>query len=1148
MTVGGSALLWLLLLTSGLLGASEHCPTVATRVLNSKPRIVIYSHSEYEAGESYDSRANCLYNGGAPEPAGYWWRITFEKIELETSSTFQRCKYDNLTVMYMLNGARETRVLCGRHSNLVLLTDAPFTLRFVSDSSVNMRGFKVYYEQVSPVEAAAMIRRNEISPVFRTTGARGSCSSIEHPGSPVRLAGRYINTTVLEMSSADGSYIHNADCSWSLRGSNPLQAVFIKFDRVQLEGSYHSPCVLDNLTVSYQLRGSSSSQRRVFCKLRRPIQLVSQGSATLELRTDSSVGTGFRVTWFAADFSELIPGQFQTSREFIDEQCPEKVAMPDGGGIRLYYDPPQSYEPGMSCSWTVSVPSGKVAEFSFNKFKLARRMFRFGRPFSYYNITRRIHFCPMSNDYVSITYSQFSEYGGGRESKRFCANSDVQLGEKVVTAVGSVQIQFQSHLRIGSRRDARGFELFYRFVDRSTPLLGSCPQPRQLSPYKSTISVPRDTLPVLAGKNQCSWVLRPRDSQHLLSLSLNLEHPIFSFRRTLDEASAMYPGLSGPCEPRVGFRSSARVLPDEDDPEAVGTRRIFSEDFCTFANNKPVGLFVGEVNVTISTRRPELNLMGFNLTIFNIPKPKTGCSVVNISTQYTSGQAFKVFRIDAQPGCVVAEFLKQTGYSESYSHTMLKVIFELTCHQAGPRESLDVISQLFVNSVRCNSTSFMYDSWKYPLLLKFPSNSAAHLVSKVIYNFPVVQSICQNLDSRPNQNDNSTFGNIHLPLFIDSRILPNSKRHYSQISCGFDLDYRPGYSILLRISHNLGFEDIDFYCHSKLSSRDVNPHIVLTTRRRDSNSPGNWIEEQLEMCHGYSIGSLGTKSKLLIDGSVGISLLALKNDMMERLAGPGMDALRQIFNLTRIKTLSFIISYEYVPSCPELQCRSLNSGQPGCQNISVSSMRLEAQLARTPESRAAAASDCKWNIPTSTEMRQAMDRESNSWLVRLELSNFDFSCPCHDCDAYGQHMTVGRKAAGAAAATRSLVICGDYSSSSRVLYMALTADLPDIQISYSAIETGINVSVTFIDCNRNASLRQCRMARTQVWGAKQFMLSGRTPGGLVFLAIVLTLLLLGCLLFINREAVGSRVHAVLQLRQSRTEDTLQLTRETASQE
>uniref|UniRef100_A0A1I8I9G0 Cubilin n=1 Tax=Macrostomum lignano TaxID=282301 RepID=A0A1I8I9G0_9PLAT len=533
-----------------------------------KPRIVIYSHSEYEAGESYDSRANCLYNGGAPEPAGYWWRITFEKIELETSSTFQRCKYDNLTVMYMLNGARETRVLCGRHSNLVLLTDAPFTLRFVSDSSVNMRGFKVYYEQVSPVEAAAMIRRNEISPVFRTTGARGSCSSIEHPGSPVRLAGRYINTTVLEMSSADGSYIHNADCSWSLRGSNPLQAVFIKFDRVQLEGSYHSPCVLDNLTVSYQLRGSSSSQRRVFCKLRRPIQLVSQGSATLELRTDSSVGTGFRVTWFAADFSELIPGQFQTSREFIDEQCPEKVAMPDGGGIRLYYDPPQSYEPGMSCSWTVSVPSGKVAEFSFNKFKLAR------------------HFCPMSNDYVSITYSQFSEYGGGRESKRFCANSDVQLGEKVVTAVGSVQIQFQSHLRIGSRRDARGFELFYRFVDRSTPLLGSCPQPRQLSPYKShdfrSTGYIAGSLPAKTNvRGCCGREIRST----LLSLSLNLEHPIFSFSQ--DSRRQCIPGLSGALRAEgLAFDPARESCRDEDDPEAVGTRRIFSEDFCTFAQQQ----------------------------------------------------------------------------------------------------------------------------------------------------------------------------------------------------------------------------------------------------------------------------------------------------------------------------------------------------------------------------------------------------------------------------------------------------------------------------------------------------------------------------------------------------------------------------------
>uniref|UniRef100_A0A1I8F8P5 CUB domain-containing protein n=1 Tax=Macrostomum lignano TaxID=282301 RepID=A0A1I8F8P5_9PLAT len=293
----------------------------------------------------------------------------------------------------------------------------------------------------------------------------------------------------------------------------------------------------------------------------------------------------------------------------------------------------------------------------------------------------------------------------------------------------------------------------------------------------------------------------------------------------------------------------------------------------------------------------------------------------------------------------------------------------------------------------------MYDSWKYPLLLKFPSNSAGP---------SVVQSICQNLDSRPKPETTTAPSGTSICLYLLIReFLPNSKRHYSQISCGFDLDYRPGYSILLRISHNLGFEDIDFYCHSKLSSRDVNPHIVAHHQAAGLEQSGaNWIEEA-----------------------------AWK-----------------------------------LPSCPELQCRSLNSGQPGCQNISVSSMRLEAQLARTPESRAAAASDC--------------------------------NCPCHDCDAYGQHMTVGRKAAGGPAATRSLVICA-----------RLQAPLAGSATRPSRLE--INVSVTFIDCNRNASLRQCRMARTQVWGAKQFMLSGRTPGGLVFLAIVLTLLLLGCLLFIQ---------------------------------
>uniref|UniRef100_A0A1I8F4N0 DUF3480 domain-containing protein n=1 Tax=Macrostomum lignano TaxID=282301 RepID=A0A1I8F4N0_9PLAT len=287
---------------------------------------------------------------------------------------------------------------------------------------------------------------------------------------------------------------------------------------------------------------------------------------------------------------------------------------------------------------------------------------------------------------------------------------------------------------------------------------------------------------------------------------------------------------------------------------------------------------------------------------------------------------------------------------------------------------------------------------------------------------------------------------------------------------------------------------------------DVNPHIVLTTRRRDSNSPGNWIEEQLEMCHGYSIGSLGTKSKLLIDGLCRHQLAGLEK-RHDGKAGWTWDGTHC--------TLSFIISYEYDAAVTKklaLNTISRSALLPGAavplpeqwaaglpEHFGQQHEAGGAQLARTPESRAAAASDCKWNIPTSTEMRQAMDRESNSWLVRLELSNFDFSCPCHDCDA-------------------------------PVLYMALTADLPDIQISYSAIETGINVSVTFIDCNRNASSDSAAWPGLRSGVPKQFMLSGRTPGGLVFLAIVLTLLLLGCLLFINQRPLAAEFTARSKIR------------------
>uniref|UniRef100_A0A1I8FMF4 CUB domain-containing protein n=1 Tax=Macrostomum lignano TaxID=282301 RepID=A0A1I8FMF4_9PLAT len=320
-----------------------------------KPRIVIYSHSEYEAGESYDSRANCLYNGGAPRASRLLVADNLREDRAGNVQHFSACKYDNFD--------------CDVHAE-----------RGQGDSE----------------------RQRLVAAALNTLAVQSGW-----------LAGTSIQPC-WKCHPLMAASIHNADCSWSLRGSNPLQAVFIKFDRVQLEGSYHSPCVLDNLTVSYQLRGgSSSASGGCSASSEGPSSWSANGSsATLELRTDSSVGTGFRVTWFAADFSELIPGQFQTSREFIDEQCPEKVAMPDGGGIRLYYDPPQSYE-----TWHV----------------------------------------PGSLDCSVPLSTEEAE-----SPKRFCANSDVQLGEKVVTAVGSVQIQFRvaSQNKGHAQRLHRGFELF----------------------------------------------------------------------------------------------------------------------------------------------------------------------------------------------------------------------------------------------------------------------------------------------------------------------------------------------------------------------------------------------------------------------------------------------------------------------------------------------------------------------------------------------------------------------------------------------------------------------------------------------------------------------------------------------------------------
>uniref|UniRef100_A0A1I8FJM5 Polyprotein n=1 Tax=Macrostomum lignano TaxID=282301 RepID=A0A1I8FJM5_9PLAT len=175
-------------------------------------------------------RPTACYNAARTRASRLLVRITFEKIELETSSTFQACKYDNLTVMYMLNGARETGC-CARGCVAAALNTLAVQSGWLAGTQYNRVG------NVIALMAAT----------FTTPTAAG----------PAR--------------------------------QQPLYKRFFHQVRpVQLEGSYHSP-------------GQLVKPARVFCKLRRPIQLVSQGSATWRLRTDSSVGTGFRVTWFAAD-------------------------------------------------------------------------------------------------------------------------------------------------------------------------------------------------------------------------------------------------------------------------------------------------------------------------------------------------------------------------------------------------------------------------------------------------------------------------------------------------------------------------------------------------------------------------------------------------------------------------------------------------------------------------------------------------------------------------------------------------------------------------------------------------------------------------------------------------------------------------------
>uniref|UniRef100_A0A1I8F944 Cadherin domain-containing protein n=1 Tax=Macrostomum lignano TaxID=282301 RepID=A0A1I8F944_9PLAT len=368
---------------------------------------------------------------------------------------------------------------------------------------------------------------------------------------------------------------------------------------------------------------------------------------------------------------------------------------------------------------------------------------------------------------------------------------------------------------------------------------------------------------------------------------------------------------------------------------------------------------------------------------------------------------------------------------------------------------------------------------------------------------------------------NASTGTLQLPLFANLSVRHSNPTGQSDIRhLRLPAALPPGYSILLNIQHNLGYEDIDFYCHAKKPDRRFNPHLVLVlvlvlATERDPEHPRMWVRRELQLCHGHHVGSLATRSKLLIDGSVSISQLVLNTHRDDAEAAdtawPPLDASG---NGTLHQELQFSITFFHVPACPELSCQTQN----------------ETGLPSSCELRQAASGDdavgtvpCQLLIPTAdSNMREALLKQSEAWLIRLRVSNFVLSCPCHGCetlyDWLPMYMTVShRQPAGRnSAMSDKIIICGDYSNSSKVVYLPFTQTQQEIEISY-----------TF----HQQHLARCRALLLQLVLDSGQGLKSRLVTATHVATILLSLVLLSCIAVKHRDSLRQRlVAAVLRTR------------------
>ncbi|KAH0627493.1 hypothetical protein JD844_003258 [Phrynosoma platyrhinos] len=323
----------------------------------------------------------------------------FSEMDIED---LHNCYYDKLKVFDGSNmHARLIAAYCGRAPSSFISSGSSVTLQFISDFSVNGRGFLLdWYAIDTPTDVGQAIPIGE-------AGAIGACGG----SSTTSEAPLFLFSP-----GWPSNYRNYADCTWVIRALDST----VEFNILALDIESHRSCNYDKLVF----RDGDNSLAPVLstvCGREVPGPIRSTGDAMLiQFTSDGSItGAGFN-----ASYHRSCGGYLHADR-----------------GVITSPNYPQTYPPNLNCSWHVLVTAGFIIGVHFEQ------------PFQ------------VLNEHTSCSHGDYAELRNGPDFSApplgFSGRNGRFCGGDSFSSMYTTDNQLFVHFSSDSRNEGQGFKLKY---------------------------------------------------------------------------------------------------------------------------------------------------------------------------------------------------------------------------------------------------------------------------------------------------------------------------------------------------------------------------------------------------------------------------------------------------------------------------------------------------------------------------------------------------------------------------------------------------------------------------------------------------------------------------------------------------------------